>query len=50
MTTFKFWMLPCFSFPSISIQIALKHHSVGVEFEKETEVKDINKKVTVVTL
>lgn len=29
------------SFPSVFVHAALKHHSVCVEFESETEVKDI---------
>lgn len=29
------------SFPSVFVQAALKHHSVCIEFESETEVKDI---------
>lgn len=31
------------TFPPISVQAALEHHSVGIEFESDTEVKDIKK-------
>lgn len=36
----KFQMLVCNSFPSLSVQAALEHRRVCVEFERETEGKD----------